>query len=78
MPYYFDLKFDGEDPTGDEEGMDLEDAEAAQVEAVRTLCDFSGEVIRSRKQLSTLAVIVRDEGGPVLSAEINLKNLRPN
>jgi hypothetical protein len=67
MRYYFDLKF-----------MELVDAGAAQVEAARTLCDFSGEVIRSRKPLHTLTVIVRDEGGPVLSAEISFRNPRPN
>jgi hypothetical protein len=58
--------------------MELADAEAAEIEAARTLCDFSGEIIRSRRQLHTLKVVVRDEGGPVLSAEITFKNLRPH
>ena len=78
MRYYFDLKFDGEEPSCDEEGMELRDGEAAEIEAARTLCDYSGEIIRSRRQLHTLKVIVRDKGGPVLSAEIKFKTLRPH
>jgi hypothetical protein len=42
---------------------------------IYTLCDFSGEIIRSRRQLETLSVSVRDEGGPVLSAEISFQKI---
>lgn len=77
MPrYYFDLKFDGEEPSRDEEGMELKDAEAAQIEATRTLYDFSREIIHSKKHLQTLTVIVRDVNGTVLSAEINFQHKR--
>jgi hypothetical protein len=79
MPrYYFDLKFDGEEPSLDEEGMELPELEIAQIEASRTLCDFSREIIGRGRQLTSLSVIVRDDRGPALSAQISFKNLRPH
>jgi hypothetical protein len=45
MPrYYFDLKFDGEKSSYDKEGTALRDTEAAQLEAARSLSEFSREI----------------------------------
>ena len=50
MPrFFFDLKFDGESPTDDEEGLVLPDLEAAQVEASLALTDLSREMVSSGK-----------------------------
>jgi hypothetical protein len=76
MQFYFDLKVDDEEPSEDEEGLELEGAEAAHLEAAHLLCDLSKETIRFRRQLQVRAVIVRDQHGPLFKAEINFKNLR--
>jgi hypothetical protein len=77
MRFYFDLKLDAEEPSEDEEGLELEDAEAAQFEAAQLLFDLSRETIRFKKQLQVRAVIVRDQHGPLFKAEINFMSLRP-
>ena len=76
MWFYFDLKVDAEEPSEDAEGLELDDAEAAQLEAARTLCDMSSQTIRLTEQLRDRAIIVRDQHGPLFKAEINFKNLR--
>jgi hypothetical protein len=76
--FYFDLQVDDESPSEDEEGIELDDADAAHLEAARTLCDLSGETVRLLKQLQTRAIIVRDEHGPLFRAEITFRNLRPH
>jgi hypothetical protein len=74
--YYFDLKFEGQNASHDEEGMQLPHVEAAQTEAARTLCDFARAMMKGKQHLTTLAVIVRDDDGLVLKADINFKIMR--
>ena len=74
MRFYFDLKLDSEEPSEDEEGLELE---AAQFEAAQLLFDLSRETIRFKKQLQVRTVIVRDQHGPLFKAEINFVSLRP-
>jgi hypothetical protein len=76
--YFFDLKFEGQEASGDEEGTVLLDMTAAQIEASRTLCDFAKEIIGRGRDLRSLAVIVRDEDGPVLEAHLDFKIKRLN
>ena len=71
--YYFDLEFAQDAPSMDEEGMELPDASAAQAEATRTLCDVANQILAGGDQLVMLAVNVRDDAGPVLSAGINFR-----
>lgn len=79
MPrFFFDLKFDGESPTDDEEGLVLPDLEAAQVEASLALTDLSREMVSSGKPTNSLAVIIRDDTGPVLQATLNYEMKRLN
>jgi hypothetical protein len=68
MRFYFDLKLDAEEPSEDEEGLELEDAEAAQFEAARLLFDLSRETIRFKKQLQVRAVIVRKPAWTVIQS----------
>lgn len=71
MPrFFFDLKFDGERPTYDEEGLVLRNADDALVEATRALTDLSKEMVDGGKITNRLAVIVRDEVGPILQASL--------
>ena len=76
MQFYFDLKVDDEKPSEDKEGLEFEDAEAAQLEAARTLCDMSSQTMRLTEQLQDRAIIVRDQHGPLFKAEISFKSLR--
>jgi hypothetical protein len=76
--FFFDLKFDGERPTDDEEGLVMPDLEAAQVEASRALTDLSKEMVLSGKTTNSLAVIIRDDAGPVLQATLNFEMKRLN
>jgi hypothetical protein len=79
MPrYYFDLKFDAESPSHDEEGTMLADIPAAEIEAVRALCDFTKEAVSSEQDLTSLAIIVRDVTGPVFEAVLNFEMKRLN
>jgi hypothetical protein len=67
MPrFFFDLTFDGENSTRDEEGSLLADLTMAQVEATRALADLAKGVIRSGDATNSLAVIVRDSPGGAL------------
>jgi hypothetical protein len=76
--FFFDLKYDGERPTDDEEGMIMPDLESAQVEATRALTDLSKEMVLSGKVTNSLAVIIRDDSGPVLQATLNFEMKRLN
>ena len=71
--YYFDLQFDDEPPSQDEEGTLLPGVEAAQLEAARSLSDFSRQIVGDNKHLSTLAIHVRDDAGPVLIAALRFE-----
>jgi hypothetical protein len=76
--FFFDLKYDGESPTDDEEGIVLPDLASAQVEATRALTDLSKEMVLSGRSTNSLAVIVRDDTGPVLQATLNFELKRLN
>ena len=76
--FFFDLKFDGEMPTNDEEGLVMPDLETARVEASRALSDLSREMVLSGKITNSLAVIIRDDAGPVLQATLNFEMKRLN
>jgi hypothetical protein len=77
MPrFFFDLQYDGEPPTRDEEGAMLNDMDEAQIEAAASLTDLSREMIRSGKATNSLAVTVRDTEGPVLQARLNFEAKR--
>ena len=76
--FFFDLKFDGERPTDDEEGLVMPDLQAAQVEASRALTDLSREMVLSGKITNSLAVIIRDDAGPILQATLNFEMKRLN
>ena len=74
MPrYYFDLKFDGEKSSYDEEGTALRDTEAAQLEAARSLSEFSRETETAKGALREISIIVRDDTGPVLRAILHFE-----
>jgi hypothetical protein len=68
--FYFDLKYDGEDPIHTEDGRDLPDPEAAGLFAASILTDLSRATLRSGKAPGALAVIVRDDNEPVLQATL--------
>ena len=74
--YYFDIVMNG-GTTADDEGMDLADIQAAQVEASRSLSDASENLFREGFS-PDLAIEVRDEIGPVLRAAIKFEIKRVN
>jgi hypothetical protein len=71
--YYFDLQFGDQQPSQDEEGTVLPGVEAAQLEAARSLSDFSRQIAENNEVLSTLAIHVRDDAGPVLIAVLHFE-----
>lgn len=76
--YFFDLKFDGEDATHDEEGTLHPDLEMAQVEATCALSDLSRELVQSGRDANSLAVIIRDGDGPLMQATLHFAMKRLN
>jgi hypothetical protein len=71
--FFFDLQFDDEKPSEDEEGTLLPDVEAAQLEAARSLSDFSRAIVDDKERLRKLAIHVRDDSGPVLVAVLRFE-----
>jgi len=71
--FYFDLQFDDEKPSEDEEGALLPDVEAAQLEAARSLSDFSRTIVDDKERLHKLTIHVRDDSGPVLVAVLRFE-----
>jgi hypothetical protein len=71
--FFFDLQFDDEKPSEDEEGTLLPDVEAAQLEATRSLSDFSRAIVDDKERLRKLAIHVRDDSGPVLVAVLRFE-----
>ena len=71
MRYFFDINTDGATAV-DDEGMDLANAEAAQAEAVRSICDLSKELIKSR-ELASFAITVGDERGKLMTTSLDVK-----
>ncbi|MBR1157100.1 DUF6894 family protein [Bradyrhizobium sp. JYMT SZCCT0428] len=76
--FFFDLKFDGESPSTDEEGIVMPGLDEARMEATRSLTDLSKEMVLSGKLTNSLAVIIRDDSGPVLQATLNFEMKRLN
>ena len=74
--FFFDLKRNGDCATQDEEGSLLPGVDAAHVEAARCLADFAREVIECDEHESRLAVIVRDDSGPMLEASLTFQVTR--
>jgi hypothetical protein len=74
--FFFDLQFDDEKPSEDEEGTLLPDVEAAQLEAARSLSDFSRAIVDDKKRLRKLAIHVRNDNGPVLVAVLHFEIIR--
>jgi hypothetical protein len=71
--FFFDLQFDDEKPSEDEEGTLLPDVEAAQLEAARSLSDFSRAIVDDKERLLKLTIHVRDDSGPVLVAVLRFE-----
>jgi hypothetical protein len=71
--FFFDLQFDDEKPSEDEEGTLLPDVEAAQLEAARSLSDFSRAIVDDKERLQKLTIHVRDDSGPVLVAVLRFE-----
>ncbi|MEA3148184.1 MAG: hypothetical protein QOI53_3806 [Verrucomicrobiota bacterium] len=71
--FFFDLQFDDEKPSEDEEGTLLPDVEAAQLEAARSLSDFSRAIVDDKERLHKLTIHVRDDNGPVLVAVLRFE-----
>ena len=65
--YYFDLLDDGNSAV-DEEGLELSNLRAVQVEAAKALADMARDAVHSSDGLTRrqMAIEVRDESGPVM------------
>ena len=72
MPrYYFDIR-DNDELAVDEEGLDLPNLQAVQIEAARSLTDMARHTVWERAETilgHRMAVEVRDDNGPVLQAK---------
>jgi len=81
MPrYYFDLR-EGDELAVDDEGAEMANLHAVQMEAARSLVDMVRHAIWTKADSMfghRMAVEVRDENGPVLQAKFTfeLKRLR--
>jgi hypothetical protein len=78
MPrFYFDLR-DGEEFTPDEEGVELDDLEAAKTEATEALAQLAKDVLPGAERRE-IAVEVRDEAKlPLLRAALRFEVWRNN
>jgi hypothetical protein len=72
MPrYYFDIR-DNDELAVDEEGLDLPNLQAVQIEAARSLVDMARHAVWDKAETllgHRLAVEVRDDNGSVLQAK---------
>jgi len=66
MRYYFDIR-DGEALCTDEEGMELRDQAAAEIEAANSLADVARD-LSPRDERYRRAIEVRTSAGPVFQA----------
>jgi hypothetical protein len=74
--YYFDFR-DGSELVIDEEGIELRDVLAAQVEAGRAVADFARDAIRLEgAQGQQVIVGVRDAHGPVMQVTLSFEIAR--
>ena len=65
--YFFDIRY-GDKIAVDEEGLELPDVEAAQIEAAQSLAVMVCEKVNNQP-FSPMAVQVRDGDGPVVEAK---------
>lgn len=76
--YYFDLK-DSEGLAVDEEGLELQDIQAAGEEAARSLADAARDGLRrSDGSLNQLSVEVRTDAGPFMRVSFSFNSDRRN
>lgn len=76
MPRFFFDIHDNEDVQRDSEGLELNDAQGARQEAVRTLTSLGFHDPQRNVEQRTLSVVVRDhEGFPIYSATLSFKGL---
>ncbi|GGI33013.1 hypothetical protein GCM10010987_72270 [Bradyrhizobium guangdongense] len=76
--YFFDMR-DGADLYPDEEGLELSNLKAVQIEAARALGSMTKQTIwtKAKSQLGhQMAVEVRDAVGPVLTAGFSFETER--
>jgi hypothetical protein len=71
MRYFFDINTDGATAV-DDEGVDLANVEDAQAEAIRSICDLSKELIKSR-ELASFAITVRDSRGKLMTTSLDVR-----
>jgi uncharacterized protein DUF6894 len=76
MPrYYFDIR-DGEELIVDDEGADMSDLEAVQMEAAQSLAEMARHAVWSRAEAKLgrrLGIEVRDENGSILQAKFTFE-----
>jgi len=76
MPrYYFDIR-DADELALDEEGLELSNLKAVQVEAARSLVDIARHAVWTSAETMLghqMAIEVRDENGPVLQAKFTFE-----
>lgn len=73
--FYFDI-WDGESLVVDEEGLDLANQRAAEIEAALSLADIAKQ-LEPRASSDGLAINVRDASGPVLRAIFVRERVQP-
>jgi hypothetical protein len=75
MRYYFDIR-DGEALCTDEEGMELRDQAAAEIEAANSLADMARDLSPCNER-HRMAIEVRTSVGPVFQAAFIFKDAPP-
>jgi hypothetical protein len=73
--YYFDVRDNGVLAV-DEEGLELPDLQAVQIEAARSLADMARHAVWEKAETILglrMAVEVRDDNGPVLQARFTFE-----
>ncbi len=73
--FYFDIR-DGESLLVDEEGLDLTNQRAAEIEAALSLADMA-EQLETFASVDGLTVEVRDADGPILKATFVYSKVHP-
>ncbi|MGF6426524.1 DUF6894 family protein [Bradyrhizobium elkanii] len=72
--YYFDVR-EGQELALDEEGLELNSMQAAQLEAAKSLADIVRDAVHQcpPKHKHHMAIEVRDENGPVMQVKFTFK-----
>ncbi|QIG92788.1 MULTISPECIES: DUF6894 family protein [unclassified Bradyrhizobium] len=72
--YYFDLR-DGEELAPDEEGLELNSMQAAQMEAAKSVADMVRDVVYQSQRVHNhrMAIEVRDDKGPVMQLKFTFE-----